>query len=79
MSVKVELSHIPRRSAVVALSGIVKSLAMTAHEEDFVDGVFVRFGVEGFDHSGELLPLGCVGRVHAWVRLVEQTEIDGCL
>jgi hypothetical protein len=79
MSVKVGLSHIPRRGAVVALSGIVESLAVTAHEEDFVDGVVFRFGVEGFHHFGELLPLGCVGRVHAWVRLVEQAEVDGCL
>jgi hypothetical protein len=57
----------------------VESLAVTAHEKDFVDGVEVRLGVERFDHFGELLPLGCVGCVHAWVRLVDQAKIDGRL
>jgi hypothetical protein len=79
MPVKIELPYIPRWSAVVALSGIVESLAVTAHEKHFVDGVGVHIGVEEVDHFGELLPLGCVGGVHAWVRLVEQAEVEGCL
>lgn len=79
MFTKTELPHIPRRSAVVALSGIVESLAVAAHEEDFVGGIEVRFGVERFHHFGELLPLGRVACVHAWVRLVDQAEVDGCL
>ena len=45
MSMEVELPYVPRRSAVVALSGVVESLAVTAHEKDFVDGVVVRFGI----------------------------------
>jgi hypothetical protein len=52
---------------------------VTAHEKYFVDGVGVRLGIERFHHSGELLPLGRVGCVHAWVRLVDQTEVDGRL
>jgi len=39
----------------------VETLAMTAHEKDFVDGIGARIGVEGVYHFGELLPLGCVG------------------
>jgi hypothetical protein len=75
----IEQPYIPRWSAVVAFSGIVESLAVTAHEKHFVCGVGVRFGVEGVNHFGELLPLGCVGGVHAWVSLVEQAEVDGRL
>ena len=79
MFTKTELPYIPRWSAVVAFSGIVESLAVAAHEEDFVGGIEVRFGVERFHHFGELLPLGRVACVHAWVRLVDQAEVDGCL
>ena len=73
------LSHVPGWCAIVAFGGIVVSLAMTAHEKDFVDGVEVCFVIEGFHHFGELLPLGCVASVHAWVRLVDQAEVDGSL
>jgi len=59
--VKIGLPHIPRWSAVVALSGIVESLAVTAHEKHFVHGVGFGISVEGVDHFGELLPLGRVG------------------
>ena len=55
-----ELPHIPRWSAVVALSGIVESLAVAAHEEDFVGSVEVRLRIEIFHQFGELLPLGRV-------------------
>jgi hypothetical protein len=61
MFVKIGLPHVPRWSAVIAFSGIVESLAMTAHEKHFVHGVGALIGVEGFYHFGELLPLGCVG------------------
>lgn len=73
------LSHVPGWCAIVAFGGIVVSLAMTAHEKDFVDYVEVCFVIEGFHHFGELLPLGCVASIHARVRLINQAKVDGSL
>ena len=53
---------VPSRCAIVRLGSVVFTLAVSAEEEDLVDGVQGSSGVQSLNLSCELLPLGQVGR-----------------
>lgn len=55
------------------------SLAVATHEKDLVHGVKVGIGIQGVHDLSESLPLGCVARFKARVRLIEKAKVDGSL
>lgn len=76
-----EETHVPCRSAVVALGGVVVALAVAAHDEDLVShiAVLATVVVEVGDPAGEALPLGLVAiavvRLVGGVSSVDETKV----
>lgn len=52
-------THVPSRSAVEGLGGVVPSLAVATHEEHLVSGLLVLFAlvIQRIDIIGKALPL----------------------
>lgn len=70
------MSYVPSRSAVVALGGIVESLAMTTHEQDFVHRIKIGISIQGVHYLDETLPLGGIADTRARVCLVYEPKVD---
>jgi hypothetical protein len=70
------LSYVPSWSAVVALSGIVETFAMTTHEQDLVHSVEVGVGIQRVHDLNEPLPLSSIARSGARIRLVDKAKVD---
>lgn len=78
-------THVPRRSAVKGLGGVVPSLAVAAHEEHLVSGLLVPSAllVQRVDIVGKALPLSLlVTRVELGIGgicPVEEAKVLVCL
>lgn len=70
------MSYVPSRSTIVALSGIVESLAMTAHEQDFVHRIQISVSIQRVHDLSESLPLGGVAGTRSRVGLVYEPKVD---
>jgi hypothetical protein len=70
-------THVPRRSAVIGLGGVVPSLSVATHEEHLVSGLLVLFAilVQRVDVIGEALPLSLlVMRVELGISRIRPVE-----
>jgi hypothetical protein len=73
------LSYVPSRGAIIALSSIMVSLAMTAHEQDLIHSIETGISIQRVHDLCELLPLGGISCTKARVGLVQKAEVDSRL
>lgn len=74
-----QLSYVPSWCTIIALSSIVVSLTMTAHEQDLVHSVEVRVSVQRVNNLSESLPLGGIANTRARINLVYEAKVDRSL
>ena len=79
MQLMITLTYVPSWSAIVALSNIVETLSVTAHEQDLIHSVEIRTSVQRIDDLSESLPLCSIAGARVRVRLVYEAEVDGSL
>lgn len=79
LCLSIALSYVPSWSAIVALSSIVETLSMTAHEQHLVHSIKVRISVQGGHDLSEPLPLSGIASARSRVCLVDETKVDGSL
>lgn len=76
-------SYVPGWGTIEGFGCVVKTLSMAAHVEHFVLDIPTALAVQAEDLVLEALPLGLfvlriIFRIRI-VRLIYQTEVDGCL
>jgi hypothetical protein len=79
INLRIIWTYVPSGSTIVALSGIVETLAVTAHKQDLVHGIEVRISVQRVHDLSESLPLSSVPGARTRVCLVDKAKVDSGL